>query len=78
MTEQIILVYELFLLLNIPDFSLFLSKNCNSPLKKVILQLPNNPPLKTESLSRLSLFENLVVGLTSPPAETGEGTHDGD
>ena len=58
--------YKLFLSLDKSDFSFFLCKNCNPPEKGHPL-FPNNPPLKLEVLSTNPLFENLVVGLTTPP-----------
>ena len=73
MTEQNILVYKLFLSLNIPDFSLFNLKLA-TPLKKVTHLFPSNPPLKIEVLSTPPLFENLVGGSTPlPRAEKGGG-----
>ena len=72
MTEQSILVYKLFLSLNLPDFSFFLLNICSPPLKKVTPLFLSNPPLKTEVLSSSPPFENLVdlVGgstTTTPP-----------
>ena len=68
MTEQNILIYKLFLSLNISDFSLFLFKNRNPshPLK-------NGGPIKQPPPPR-SLFENLIRGLT-PLAERGDAYH---
>ena len=64
MTEHNILVYKLFLLLNIPDFSLFLSKHCTPPWKKS-LPLSQQPPWKTKVLSSLPpVFENFAGGST--------------
>ena len=45
-------VYELFLSLNISNFSYFLCKNCTLPhQKKAHLLFPSNPPLNIEILS---------------------------
>ena len=60
MTEQSIFVYKLFLLLIIPDFSLFLSKNCTRP-----------PP--PEKKAPLSLVRGSAP--PSPPADRGGGAH---
>ena len=51
-TEQRILVYKLFLSLNIPDFSLFFVEKLQLH-EKVTCLFPSNPPLKTEVLSSL-------------------------
>ena len=74
-TEQRILVCKLFSSLKIPDFSLFLSKNCNPP-EKSHSPISQHPTLKTEVLlSPPPHFENLVGGSTParPPAEKGGG-----
>ena len=63
---------QLFLLLNISDFNLFLCENCNPlPLEKVTPSFPATP-LKVKVLSSpLPFFENLVGGSTPSPAERG-------
>ena len=62
---------KFFLSLNILVY--FLSKNCNSSLKKAIPFSPSNPPSKNWVLSRLPPFENLVGGSALLPAERGRG-----
>ena len=48
MTEKNIFAYELFLSLNISDFSLFFMQKLQPPpLKKVNLLFPSNPRRKT-------------------------------
>ena len=42
MTEQSVLVYKLFLSLNIPDFSLFFVEKLQPSLKKVTPLFPSN------------------------------------
>ena len=62
MTEQRILVYKLFLSINIPDFRFFVQTlEPPLPAEKVTSLFPSNPPVKTDVLSS-SLFENLVGG----------------
>ena len=56
-TGQRVLVYKLFLSLNIADFNFF---KIATPLKKVTPLFPSNPALKTEVLSSSLLLENLV------------------
>ena len=56
-TEQSVLVYKLFLLLNIPYFSLFLLKNCNPPPDKSYPLFLSNSPLKSEALSSSPLWK---------------------
>ena len=73
MIEKNIFVYQLFLSLNIPDFSLFLRKNCNPPKKDHPFFL-TNLPLKIKVLSS-PLFENLVGGLTFPTLLQKEGVY---
>ena len=64
MTEHNILVYKLFLLLNIPDFSLFLSKHCTPPEKSHSL-FPSNPLEKRRSCQASPpVFENFAGGST--------------
>ena len=43
MTKKIIFIYKLLLSLNVSDFSFFLCKNCNPPLKKVTPFFPASP-----------------------------------
>ena len=57
MTEKNIFADKLFLSLTISDFNLFLSENCNHPLKIVTPFFPSNPPLEVEVLSSLSFLK---------------------
>ena len=68
-TEQRILVYKLFLSLNIPDSSLFFVEKLQPPpsRKKSPPSLPATPPLKTEVLSSPP-FLNLA-GCSTPKIE---------
>ena len=68
-----IFAYKLFLSLNIPDFNLFLCKNCNPPpLKKVSPSSPlsQQPPLKDEVLSSPP-FLNIWLEAQLPPKKGG-------
>ena len=72
MTEKNIFVYKLFLSVNISDFTFFVK--IETPLKKVtpsFLATPSQSwgPFKPPP----PIFENLVQGLTSPPAEREVG-----
>ena len=71
MTEQNILVYKLFLSLNIPDSSFFIQKL--QPLKKVIPSFPANPlkKLRFYQAPPSFFFENLVGGSTPPSKKKG-------
>ena len=71
MTEKNIFAYKLILSLNISDFNLFLSENCN-PRPPVTHLFPSSPPLKIEVLPS-PRFEDLVGG--SIPCRKGEGAH---
>ena len=59
MTEKLFL-YKLFLSLNILDFSLHIKQKLQPPSSKIV---------------KVSLFENLLGGSTSPLAEKGRGAH---
>ena len=71
MTEQEFLFIN-FLSLNIPDFSLFLLKNCNHPLlKNVTPSFSATPSKNWGSVKSPPLFENLLGGSISPSWKGG-------
>ena len=72
MTEQSVLVYELFLSLNIPDFSLFFVEKSEPPPP-----LSQQPSSKTGGPVKSPLFENLVRGSTLPLPTRKGGAHYG-
>ena len=73
MIEESILVYKLFLSLNILDFSLRFVLQLQSPMKKspppLSQQPPPPPPSKNWGPVKPLRFENLVGGLTLPKVE---------
>ena len=73
MAEKNIFAYKPFLSLNISDFNLFLSENCN-PHEKSHPYFPAIPPVKVEVLSSPPppFFENLIGGST-PHQQKGVG-----
>ena len=67
-------VYKLFLFVNISDFSLFLCKNFNCPLKSHPL-FPSNPRLKIEILSSPPFYKFGWRLIPLPPPSRKEGVH---
>ena len=77
MTQQRILVYKLFLSLNIPNFSLFFVIKLQPTPEKSHHLLSQQPPLKTEVLSSHPPFWKCDRRFIPPSRKGGGGAHYG-
>ena len=73
MTKQSVLVYKLFLSLNIPDLFIFCLKISTPLTEEGHPHFPCNSPLKTKILSSPSFLKIWQEAQPPPPAERGLG-----